>query len=108
MLEKLSFLYPALTEGILKLRSPAFITQVLRCLIKEEISIRPLNQVLQTIMEFDYIIADGNKNIVFDDRLATGVKPNDAWLNNPLNTCSYVRNHFKNYISYKYTKGRVI
>ncbi len=84
MLEKLSFLYPALTEGILKLRSLAFITQVSRCLIKEEISIRPLNPVLQTIMEFDYIIADGNKNIVFDDRLATGIKPNDAWLINPL------------------------
>lgn len=107
-LNKLASAYPDLVRSARAKRSTVFITRVLRLLAAEEISIRHLPQILQSILEFDYVVADGRQYIVFDVRLTTPHEPDARWLNDPVNTCSFVRTNLKHYISHKYTRGQSV
>ena len=105
-LDKLALAFPDLVKSVKAKRPVEFITAVLRLLAAEGISIRHLPQLLQSILEFDFVLTDGQKYIVFDVRLTTTEEPSVHWLNDPVNTCSFVRTNLKHYISYKYTHGQ--
>lgn len=107
-LNKLASAFPDLVRSARAKRSEVFITRVLRLLVTEEISIRHLPQILQSVLEFDYVVADGRQYIVFDVRLSTPHEPDASWLNDPINTCSFVRTNLKHYISHKYTRGQSV
>ncbi|NII24789.1 hypothetical protein HB364_06855 [Pseudoflavitalea sp. X16] len=107
-LNKLAAAFPDLVRDARVKRSAVFITRVLRLLVAEEISIRHLPQILQSILEFDYVVADGQEYIVFDVRLTTRHEPGASWLNDPVNTCSFVRTNLKHYISHKHTQGQSV
>lgn len=79
------------------------LTQVLRNLASEEISIRNLTAVLGHLLEFDYIRCD-SALIVFDDRMPTG-NPKQSWIEHPQTLADFVRSRMKRYISHKQTRG---
>ena len=105
-LEQLEMSFPILVEAVQARFSIECVTQVLRALAAEEISIRNLRFILEGLLDYDYIITDPLKFIIFDDRLPTYEQPSAAWLNHPANLCSFVRTGLKRYISHKYTQGQ--
>jgi type III secretion protein V len=83
-----------------------WLTQMLRCLLAEEISIRNLRQILQAIVDYDYIVTDDSQFIIFDPRLVAHQEPGEDWLYDPVNLAAFIRTTMKRYISYKYTRGQ--
>jgi type III secretion protein V len=82
MLEQLEQAFPALVKEVIpKAVSPFQLTDILRRLVEEEISIRDLRSVLQALAEW-------------------GQVENDTVM-----LTEYVRNALKRYISHKYTRG---
>ena len=82
MLEQLEGAFPALVKEVVpKAVSPFQLTDILRRLVEEEISIRDLRSVLQALAEW-------------------GQVENDTVM-----LTEYVRNALKRYISHKYTRG---
>ncbi len=82
MLEQLEQAFPALVKEVVpKAVSPFQLTDILRRLVEEEISIRDLRSVLQALAEW-------------------GQVENDTVM-----LTEYVRNALKRYISHKYTRG---
>jgi flagellar biosynthesis component FlhA len=76
-----------------------FICRVLRLLIEEKISLGNIESIFQSIIDFDYVVADGINNIVFDSRLTTLKEPGEEWLQDPGNTADFIRLNLKQYIS---------
>jgi flagellar biosynthesis component FlhA len=105
-LNHLGISFPALVEGVKKTSSVEKITQVLRSLIAEQLSIRNLPLILEQILNYDYIVVDSGKYIVFDDRMPIPKEPNDSWFENVNNLTSFVRTGLKTYLSHKYTRGK--
>jgi len=105
-LDDLKTAFPELVDAAWAKISPELMTQTLRLLLAEEITIRNLRHILQAIVDYDYIVADDSKYIVFDTRLTAHVRPSSAWLYDPINITSYVRAAMKRYISRKYTRGQ--
>ncbi len=105
-LDDLQTRLPALITAVYTRYDLPTITQVLRQLLAEALSMRNLRQVLQAMLDFDYIVADSAKHIIFDARLSVQAPPTPAWLNDPANITAYVRTMMKNYISHKYTRGQ--
>ena len=82
MLEQLEGAFPALVKEVIpKAVSPFQLTDILRRLVEEEISIRDLRSILQALAEW-------------------GQVENDTVM-----LTEYVRNALKRYISHKYTRG---
>lgn len=82
MLEQLEQAFPALVKEVIpKAVSPFQLTDILRRLVEEEISIRDLRSILQALAEW-------------------GQVENDTVM-----LTEYVRNALKRYISHKYTRG---
>ncbi len=82
MLEQLEQAFPALVKEVVpKAVSPFQLTDILRRLVEEEISIRDLRSILQALAEW-------------------GQVENDTVM-----LTEYVRNALKRYISHKYTRG---
>ena len=79
------------------------LTQVLRNLASEEISIRNLTAVLGHLLDFDYIRCD-SKLIVFDDRMPAG-NLDESCIEDPQTFADFVRSRMKRYISDKQTRG---
>jgi hypothetical protein len=90
---------PALIECLHSKVDDHFICRVLRLLLEEKISLRNIESIFQSIIDFDYIVADGVNNIVFDSRLTTLKEPDDEWLHDPGNIADFVRLNLKQYIS---------
>ncbi|HEY6977065.1 MAG TPA: FHIPEP family type III secretion protein, partial [Chitinophagaceae bacterium] len=90
---------PALIARVHSKVDDHFICRVLRLLIEEKISLRNIESIFQSIIDFDYVVADGINNIVFDSRLTTLKEPGDEWLHDPGNTADFVRLNLKQYIS---------
>jgi type III secretion protein V len=105
-LQDLGLAFPGLVKAVQEKVSIEQITRVLRALIAEEISIRNLRLILEQILDYDYIVTDPSKYIIFDDRLPTYTQPDQVWLNEPMNLTSFVRSGLKRYISHKYTRGQ--
>lgn len=105
-LNRLGEAFPALVEGVKEISSNEKITQVLRSLIAEELSIRNLRLILEQILNYDYVIVDPSKYIVFDDCLPIPKEPNETWSENVNNLTSFARIGLKTYLSHKYTRGQ--
>ncbi len=95
--------FPELVEAARAHISPQLMTQTLRLLLTEEISIRNLRQILQSMIDLDH---DGSKHTVFDPHTATYRRPDDAWFSDPVNLASLVRTRMNRCISQKYTRGQ--
>ena len=104
-LDQLGQAFPATVDTVQKRSSIQQLTRVLRSLIAEEISIRNFRLVLELMLDYDYIVADPSKNIIFDDRLPTAEQPDENWLSDPINLASFIRAGMKRYVSHKYTRG---
>lgn len=62
--------YPGVVvDRITKSKSTDITTQSLRFLAKDGISIKALPDVLEAVLSFDSIVADGTQHIIFDERL---------------------------------------
>ena len=82
MLEQLEQAFPALVKEVVpKAVSPFQLTDIMRRLVEEEISIRDLRSVLQALAEWGQVESD------------------------TVMRTEYVRNALKRYISHKYTRG---
>lgn len=101
-LEQLELAFPALVEAARPSISLEQLTRVARCLIAEQISIRNLKLILERILEYDYVVSDASKYILFDERLPAYTEPSQAWLNDPDNIATYIRLGLKRYFKEKY------
>ena len=104
--EQFDHVLPALMSAARERLSPGRLYRVLRELLAEEVSIRPLPQILEAILDCDHVLADESSKIVFDDRLAFRVEPPADWKKDPALLAASVRRSLKNYLSYKYTRGQ--
>jgi type III secretion protein V len=77
-------------------------TQAMRLLLAEEISIRNLRQILQAMIEFTF---QGAAYDLLEPDIAVQRVPGDEWMSDPTNLTAYVRIKLKGYISHKYTRG---
>ncbi|MBN1479259.1 FHIPEP family type III secretion protein [candidate division KSB1 bacterium] len=105
-LNQLEESFPALVAAATEKYSIAQITQVLRALVAEELSIRNLRLILERHLHYDYIIVDSSKYIVFDDRLPLAEQPRKTWADKTQNCTAFVRIGMKAYTSHKYTRGQ--
>lgn len=103
ILSKLSTAWPKLVETLRHQHSLGFITQILRLLVSEGLSIRDLRRIIQAILEADFIKTEPQKYIVFDDRLATS-HSTDLNKNDTVFLVEYVRSKMKEFISDKYAQ----
>jgi flagellar biosynthesis component FlhA len=78
----------------------------MRFLAGEGLSIRDLKQILEAVLDYDYIVInDSEKMIIFDDRIATDEMPDHTWIDDPKNLTSYIRTRMKRFISHRFTQG---
>jgi hypothetical protein len=96
--------FPAVAEAVRKRYTTEEITRILRSLIAEEISIRDLHSIFESLLHYDYIVADASKYIIFDDRLPISTPPRDG-AEKTVNLAAAVRCGLKRLITSKYTKG---
>lgn len=105
-LEQLEMAFPALIKAAREKVPIEQMARVLRALITEEITIRDLRSILEQMLDYDYIVTDPARYIIFDDRLPLPEPPDEAWFNAPGNLTAFVRAGMKRYISHKYTRGQ--
>jgi flagellar biosynthesis component FlhA len=103
--DQLASAFPALVQAVQTKYSIEQVTQVLRILIAEDISIRNLRLILESLLDYDHIVTDPSKFIIFDARLPFRQKPDAASLTHPAHLAEFVRTGLKRYISHKYTRG---
>ena len=101
-LETLEQAFPQLVEVAKEQFSLELITQTLRHLLEEGISIRNLRQILQAMIDLDF---GGPRYTITDAQQSTNYRPGDEWFKNPVNLASLVRMKMNQYISHKYTRG---
>lgn len=98
--------FPALVDVAQTMFSAEQVTRVLRILASEGISIRNLLSILESLVNFDFIVTDPASHIVFDERFPVIEPPDDAGVNDPVRLASQARCGLKRYISHKYTGGQ--
>jgi hypothetical protein len=82
------------------------ITQVLRALLEEQISIRNLRGILERLLDYAYLLIDPSKNVILDNMfLSYGQPLTETWLKDPVNRISFIRAGMKHYIDDKYARG---
>jgi type III secretion protein V len=96
--------FPDLVAAVRDKRSTEFISQVLRALVREGISLRNFDSILQSILDFDFIPIDGSSVIIFDDRVTCNLVTSPEPENSPLLTAEYARIQLKLYISHLLTR----
>lgn len=101
-LDQLSHAFPDLVGVARDQLSVEQITRVFRALVAEEISIRNMRRVLEQVINFDFIIADPGKYIIFDDRLPI----HETIQEDVQHLAAYARMGMSRYISHKYTRGQ--
>jgi flagellar biosynthesis component FlhA len=82
------------------------LTQILRLLLREEVSMRDLKLLLERILAYDYAVVDASKLIVFDDRLPLSSEPNQHEQDDPRYYAQFVRIGLKQYLTHKLTRGQ--
>jgi type III secretory pathway component EscV len=97
--DKLENVFPQLIAEAKSFNSHFTITQVLRLLAKEEISIRGMGNILQQILNIDAIDADESQDIIFDSRVCVAETKAATVMNDAALIYIYVRHHLKNYIT---------
>lgn len=98
--------FPSLTAAVRSKYSIETLAGVLRDLVSEETSVRNLRLILEALLDFDFIVADGLNHIIFDDRFPVHKDPDSQWLANARTLTQYVRSRMKRYLSHKYTRGQ--
>jgi type III secretion protein V len=101
MLEKLDQAYPNLVEVLRERTLPEIVTQILRKLLAEEITIRNLRQILQAMIDLD---VDGEIHTLFDVQQGKCHIPDEKWLHDPDNVTTLIRIATNQFISHKYTR----
>lgn len=104
-LDRLTSSYPDLERAAREKASIEQITRIVRSLIGEGISIRNFRVILELLLDYDYIVADPSKYLIFDDRLPTRLQPDEPGFYDSVNRVSFVRSGLKRYLSHKYTDG---
>jgi hypothetical protein len=105
-LAQLYEIFPELVTAIMDRVTVPQLTQILRELLREQVSIRDLRSILERILTIDYVITSPQEYIVFDDRLQLSAKPKDGWLNNATYHIQHVRAGLKSYLTYKIARGQ--
>ena len=94
---------PALTKAISARITEEQLAQIERSLVAEGISVRDLTHILESLLDFDFIVADSYTRLVFDERIAFPEMPSAATLTAPENLTRFVRMGSKRYISHRAT-----
>ena len=102
MLNKFAAGWPRIKEVFEQSYPLATITQVFRMLMKEEIPIRNFRQILEAMLEADYIPVDPSAYIVLDKRVPDLYSPDTNWKLYPENLLQYARGQIKETIGKKY------
>ena len=98
---------PALVRAIESRFSLSELTQIMRGLVEEGLSLRNPRAIFERLLQFDTIPADDNTYKVFDDRLPIGeVVLSESKRRSDVNYREFVRSGLKNYISYKYVQNK--
>lgn len=63
----------------------------LRCLVDERVSIRNVRHILQAVLDYDVVVADGRASIVFDERLIVPSAPAPGAAPDPCRLAEFVR-----------------
>ncbi|HKQ79950.1 MAG TPA: FHIPEP family type III secretion protein [Blastocatellia bacterium] len=105
-LAQLDLYFPELVNVVMEKTPLARLTQVLRELQNEGISIKDMKAILECVVSCDYLVFDGSKHIVFDDRLVFHTEPSKGWRDDGHSMAQRVRAGLKRYISHKYTLGK--
>jgi hypothetical protein len=97
---------PQLCLAALEVVSPARLTRILRCLLREGIPIRDLRTILERVASHDPVAVDAADYRVMDDRLAVpdGL-PADTW-QEPEDYAQQVRLGLKQFLSYQFADYR--
>jgi type III secretory pathway component EscV len=104
LLNQLEEIFPALAGALMRQASVEFVTRVLRQLLAEQISIRNLRQIAESILRFEAIVIDSRRYIVFDERFPVPeVLPEPV---EPGTMAAYIRTQMKEAISHKYSRGQ--
>jgi type III secretion protein V len=82
------------------------LTQVLRGLLAEQVSIRDMRRVLEAILSCDYVAADETELIVFDERIGRREVPSSGTTPSCADLMTCARRALKSYLSHKYTAGQ--
>jgi hypothetical protein len=71
------------------------VTEVLRLLVAERVSIRNLRRIAESLCSFDHVVVDATSLIVFDPRLPVASEPDARWLADPRTLVEFVRTGLK-------------
>ncbi len=105
-LDEVATVYAVLVDTFRARWSLMDLTRCLRRLLAEQVSIRDMRCILERLCDFDYIVADDARSIVFDERLAVLAEPTNEWLSDPDNLAEFVRQGLKASISHKVSRGQ--
>ena len=105
-LDQLALDLPALAKAVLSSYTLEQVTDVLRRLVAEGISIRNLRSILERLLDFDYTVADPASMVVLDDRLPFREEPDPGSIGHPAILTAFVRTGLQRYMTQKYLNGR--
>jgi len=105
MTEQLAQVFPALVAAVRQKVSLEQLTAMLRALLADQISIRNLRAICEAVLDYDVLVINALKLIVFDDRLPVLREPDKATLGSPENLATAVRASLKRYLSHKVSRG---
>ena len=101
IIDEVNLQSPSLTDLALQQYTIPMITWIFRYLMKENISLRNVELILQALIDFDWIEANEGQYVVFDDRLPMTSMEN--FLENRIvYIAEFVRTNLKNYICYQF------
>ena len=98
-LEKIRESFPQLVETIYDQHLVEKTTELLRALVSEGISVRNLKDILQSVLDSDFIKVDGGKNIILDERVAMYHRP---WTGSVNDLLKFTRNSLRSQVSYQF------
>lgn len=105
VLQQLDSTIPALIRTVHGKFALEQITGVLRELLAEQVAVRNVRLILECLCDFDYIVADAQRHIIFDDRLPVSRAPHPVWLAEPVQIAAAVRSGLKRQLSHQHTRG---
>jgi type III secretion protein V len=105
-LRLVSTVFPATVQAARGRITERQLTRVLRGLLAEQVSIRNVRQILEILLDYDVIVIDPSRYIIFDDRIPVAALPDDGVPADAARLVAFVRTGMKRFISHKYTRGQ--
>jgi type III secretion protein V len=105
LLEQFETDFPELPRTVLEIYTPELVTETLRRLLAEQVSISNLHRIGQALVDFDTITVDENEYMVFDPRLPVSNVEVSAAPPDSARLAAFVRSKLKRYLTQKYTRG---